>query len=111
MTTTDKNAEIARFMTSEPEVLEMDLKKAGTLQSMQYHCDWGWIMECVEKIEDLEYGRFQVDILQEGCKIKDRCRDLINKTVGNLPVGTTKIEAVHNAVYQFVVWYQKQKQS
>lgn len=39
------NRRCALFCTTEPEVLERDLEKAGTLESMQFHSDWNWIME------------------------------------------------------------------
>lgn len=44
------NILIAKFMTDEPEVLERDLQKAGTVESMHYHDEWDWIMPVVTKI-------------------------------------------------------------
>jgi len=103
MKTQNKNAVIAKFMTFEPEVLEMDLKRAGTLESMQYHCDWGWIMEVVERIEDLGYP---IDIFKKAVSIHlDNGEPIVDLCGVNYK---TKIGAVHEAVYQFVVWHNAQ---
>ncbi len=47
------NLIIARFVTDEPEVLEHDLKKDGTVNSMHYHDDWNVFMEAYAKIGKL----------------------------------------------------------
>lgn len=44
------NKLIAEFMTKDPGVLSRDFKKAGTLESMQYHKSWDWLMPVVGKI-------------------------------------------------------------
>jgi hypothetical protein len=44
----ENNVIIARYMTDEPDVLERDLLKAGTIECMYYHDEWEWIMEVVE---------------------------------------------------------------
>ena len=36
----DNASLLLRFMTTEPEVLELDLKRAGTLESTHYHDDY-----------------------------------------------------------------------
>ena len=46
------NKLIAEFMTEEPEVLKRDLKRAGTLESMQYHKSWDLLMPCIGKISN-----------------------------------------------------------
>ena len=78
------------------------------ISSLKYHEDWNWLMEVVEKIESIEYGIYQVDILQEGCKILERCRLLIDKRVGKLESDTTKIESVYLACVEFIKWYNNQ---
>lgn len=44
------NKLIAEFMTEDPEVLRRDLEQAGTLESMQYHKSWDWLMPVIGKI-------------------------------------------------------------
>ena len=65
-------------------------------------------MKVVEKIESIEDGIYQVDILQEGCKILERCRLLIDNRVGKLESDTTKIESVYLACVEFIKWYNNQ---
>jgi hypothetical protein len=36
--------------TTEPEVLERDLLRAGTAESMQFHSDWNWLMDSIKKV-------------------------------------------------------------
>ena len=76
--------------------------------NLKFHSDWNWLMEVVEKIESIEYGIYQVDILQEGCKILERCRLLIDNRVGKLESDTTKIESVYLACVEFIKWYNNQ---
>lgn len=48
------NVLIARFMATneegESKVLEHDLNKEGTAESMHYHDDWNWLMPAVDKV-------------------------------------------------------------
>ena len=74
----------------------------------KYNKDWNWLMQVVEKIESIEDGIYQVDILQEGCKILKRCCLLIDKRVGKLESDTTKIESVYLACVEFIKWYNEQ---
>ena len=74
----------------------------------KYSKDWNWLMSVVEKIESIEYGVYQVDILQEGCKILKKCSLLIDKTVSKLEPDTTKIKSVYLACVEFIKWYNEQ---
>ena len=74
----------------------------------KYSKDWNWLMKVVEKIESIEDCVYQVDILQEGCKILKRCCLLIDKRVGKLESDTTKIESVYSACVEFIKWYNEQ---
>ena len=65
-------------------------------------------MKVVEKIESIEDGIYQVDILQEGCKILKKCSLLIDKTVSKLEPDTTKIKSVYLACVEFIKWYNEQ---
>ena len=73
-----------------------------------YNSSWDWLMIVVEKIESIEDGIYQVDILQEGCKILKKCSLLIDKTVSKLEPDTTKIKSVYLACVEFIKWYNKQ---
>ena len=75
----------------------------------KYSKDWNWLMKVVEKIESIEDGIYQVDILQEGCKILKKCSLLIDKTVSKLEPDTTKIKSVYLACVEFIKWYNENK--
>jgi len=62
------NLLIARFMSGEPEVLEKDLLKAGTLESMSYHSDWNCLMEVVDKIEQIPFNNIKSDYVSYTAK-------------------------------------------
>ena len=114
MITTENNKLIAEFMGLN---LHQGVWRKSTLaterkickeDALKYHDDWNWLMVVVEKIESIEYGIYQVDILQEGCKILERCRLLIDNRVGKLESDTTKIESVYLACVEFIKWYNNQ---
>lgn len=95
----------ARFMakgTDEEDVLEHDLKKAGTLDSMHYHDQWDWIMPVVEKIDQLGAS---VIIGRMFCEIK--YIDPLNQSraFGVRIASGVKINAVNGAVMEFIKWY------
>ena len=114
MKTIENNKLIAEFMGLN---LHQGVWRKSTLaterkickeDALKYHEDWNWLMVVVEKIESIEYGIYQVDILQEGCKILERCRLLIDNRVGKLESDTTKIESVYLACVEFIKWYNNQ---
>lgn len=55
------NKLLAEFMSDEPEVLERDLLKAGTLESMCYHSDWNCLMVVVNRIEQIPFYNIKSD--------------------------------------------------
>ena len=62
-------------------------------ETMQYHISWDWLMMAVIKIEEnLEYN---VEINHNNCTI----------THFETVFGQTKIEAVYNAVIEFIKWF------
>lgn len=109
MTTTDKNAEIARWMGAEqytsyykfgakthPEIFDFGNGKTFKQRQLKYHSDWNWIMGCISKIE-----KEACWVTIRGCMVEMSDAISISKP--------TKIEAVHEAVYQFVVWHNQQQ--
>jgi len=79
----------------------------NTFDNLLFRESWDWLMSAVDFVESLREGRFQVDILQEGCRVKDRCRSILDMTVSKVPEGTTKIETVWLALVDFIDWYEK----
>jgi len=94
------NRRCALFCTTEPEVLEQDLKKAGTLESMQYHSDWTWIMEVVEAIEDMDI----VVLIGKNTCVIEQTYGKTSMELGSIKRGSKK-EAVVEAINQFLNWY------
>ena len=89
-------------------------KRSGALIESEWklwnpHTNWNDLMEVVEKIENLNEGIYQVDILQEGCRINERCVTKFDFTVFKVSLETTKIQSVYNACVEFIKWYNQQK--
>jgi hypothetical protein len=77
---------------------------------LKYHESWDWLIPVVEKIATLSPD----DVVHmEFCKTYVRCH-LWNMDDGRTRVfdesGNPGILTVHKAVYQFIKWYNKQKQ-
>ena len=89
---------------------ERGLYNGYFIDELKYHEDWNWLMEVVEKIESLEIfdrmGRFNINTknFDENYTsfITDKDEDFIQCE------GDTKIEAVYNAVVEFIKWYNTQ---
>lgn len=138
MTTTDKNRIIAQFMGLRPKLESPDVYSFSDspwfvtrgsdpekimddiANYAKYHSDWNWLMEVVEKIQlipSYDKDRFGTIVKIEGrnCSIKsdnygDKDKNYSKSIYFNGSYsGNTKIEAVHEAVYQFVVWHNQNK--
>ena len=89
---------------------ERGLYNGYFIDELKYHEDWNWLMVVVEKIESLEIfdrmGRFNINTknFDENYTsfITDKDEDFIQCE------GETKIEAVYNAVVEFIKWYNNQ---
>jgi len=92
-----KNKIIALFMG---DINSLDAKvsfnKNCTVDELQYHKSWDWLMPVVEKIEQTNDGCTLVIIEDERCYIDNQKGFEIDS------VGHTKIEAVYNAVIKFI---------
>ena len=80
---------------------ERGLYNGYFIDELKYHEDWNWLMEVVEKIESLGY---RIEIVKHICRIY-----LSNKETIIISENTPKIEAVYNAVVEFIKWYNENK--
>jgi len=73
------------------------------LEDAMYHKSWDWLMPVIEKIESLGYD---VNIYSWGKGISKSCSiQGISIDVNN----TNKLQAVYEAVVEFIKWYNKNK--
>lgn len=101
------NKLLAQFETKEPEVLKRDLKKAGTVESMEYHSCWLWLMPVIEKIASM-YHKTEIVSDEES----DFCRITVYDDEGKMEkeifeAGLSTKEASFKAAVQFVKWFNK----
>ncbi len=75
---------------------KVSFNKNCTVDELQYHKSWDWLMPVVEKIEQTNDGCTLVIIEDERCYIDNQKGFEIDS------VGHTKIEAVYNAVIKFI---------
>ena len=72
---------------------------------MRFDSDWNWLMEVIEKIENLETNRFDFQINQWNSRIFDHEN---TEFIVDLNANS-KIESVYNACVEFIKWYNQQK--
>ncbi len=102
------NQLIAEFMTDEPEVLKMDLKKAGCVKTMHYHDQWHWLIPVLLKIDSL----IMADGQQLSFKIEGNMCVIRYSRSGNWIIynnNKSTIKAVYDTVVQFIKWYNLNK--
>jgi hypothetical protein len=117
MTTTDKNRIIAEFMGLETgKQLGYDrwhqdwFDNKGVINGQRntnllFDSDWGWIMEVVIKIENLNEN-INVLFFPQGCSIDYNIPNGFSYSIDC----NTKIESVYEAVFQFIQWYNQNKE-
>ena len=114
MNTTENNKLIAEFMgrSISPITLaefrklkprDKHLVSGAFVEDLQYHSDWNWLMEVVEKIENYNDSATLFIIEDERCHVNTQNGFEIDS------VGHTKIEAVYNACLGFVKHYNEKK--
>ena len=93
--------------TNSSELYKEWLKPNGettpTWKELHFHSDWNWIMEVVEKIENIKYS---ISVTGNFCHIA-KVEENIGITLGSYQ-GSTKKEAVVQAINQFIDWYNLQ---
>ena len=107
MNTTENNKIIVEFMKW--DILnDMTYSKATKgkwveLDKLKFHSNWNWLMEVVEKIEEM--ADWSLELLTTDKKAYQMLIHLSNTNV----IVETKIEAVYNACVEFIKWYNEQK--
>ena len=122
MTTQENNILIAEFMGMKPhDKNELDgfwtnvirAHKFDNVANLQFDTDWNWLMQVVEKIENItnkdNFILYDFNIYSDAVIVSNQNDEdiiLINKNDGEF---TTKIEAVYIACVMFTQWYNQQK--
>ena len=94
----DGTYELPKFGTIRPNG---DFKTSFTAEQTKFKTDWNWIMEVVDKIEDLGY---RVGINGISCTVSELLNDepIISLVLGDRK---QKISLVHSAVIDFINYY------
>lgn len=118
MSIEQQNRIIAEFMNPD---LYRKWNDQGDLpiDQLKYHDSWSWLMPVVEKIEalrieeyetiDNELGRAKVIIFGRCCDIQ--IDNAIEDNLVEVTAFPSKIQAVYEAVIQFIQWYNTQNTS
>ena len=103
MKTEETNKIIAEFMEHKPtfEVYIDDVLTTLERPIKNYNSDWNWLMEVVEKIEEM--ADWSLELLTTDKKEYQMLIHLSNTNV----IVETKIEADYNACVSFIEWYNK----
>lgn len=101
-TNEDGTYELPKFGTIRPNG---DFKTSFTAEQTKFHSDWCWLMEVVEKIEDLGY---RVGINGISCTVSELLNEepIISLVLGDRK---QKIRLVHSAVVEFINYYNENK--
>lgn len=112
MRTLEENKLIAEFMTDEPEVLKRDLQKAGALESMHYHDEWGWIMPVIQKIDNTKTieSAGSDDFYYYCVALEGSCAKVTDSKSGNtiidIDLGYTDwLKCAYYLAVEFIEWY------
>lgn len=98
------NKLIALFISEEPKVLENDLKRAGTVESLHYHDSFEWIMKAVQKITDMTGYRFLTTNV-ESYWFESYDTHYRVKPEGQMFGGYSDVKNLFEATVAFLNWY------
>lgn len=103
----ENNKLIAEFMNYKPtfEVYINDVLTTLEIPIKNYHSDWNWLMEVVEKIESIEYKKDLFYNVIIGGFLECSVQDIEGRIIVETIVGSEKIESVYNACVTFIEWY------
>lgn len=125
----NKNKLIAEFMLGQglvkvsnniySTVNELDVPDDSlTVEDLQYHTSWEWLMPVVEKIETIQLPtpsmvKIKVEISGTSCRIhkgtwNDNREGFISKYFQPDEKGS-KTESTYKAIVEFIKWYNKNK--
>jgi len=98
----DGTYELPQFGTIRPNG---DFKTSFTAEQTKFNKDWNWLMQVVDRIEDLGY---RVGINGISCTISELLNDepIISLVLGDRK---QKISLVHSAVVDFINYYNAKK--
>lgn len=96
-------------------IIEFEDKKQFDLLGLKYHSSWDWLMPVVEKIESLGVNFWTVKNKVKLTIVGELARKLNDSLYDTEFEGydfeyyieDTKIEAVYQAVVEFIKWYKK----
>lgn len=76
------------------------------ISDLIFNSDWNWLMKVVDKIESIEDGKYDVNILKNGTVIVNYGAGgmVICNNVGKIGYNE-KIEHTYQAVIDFIKWY------
>ena len=81
------------------------------IEHLDYHKEFNWIMQVVERIETIDGGEYNTKLssLQQWFSIHQSNNDKIADSSWGDELGepSTKLEAIWTAVVEFVEWYNK----
>ena len=79
---------------------------------LKFHSDWNWLMEVVEKIENLQDENNHV---MYNVQIEQSFTEIIDNHTSEIVIydidADSKIEAVYNTVIEFIKWYNEQNKT
>jgi len=117
MNTTENNKLIAEFMGAIPDTGETEGAFGGIrfphgydrTIALLYDTSWDWLMPVVEKIEDIDGGKYDINILKNGTQIFEYSSGgkVIVNNVADISF-SNKIEHTYQAVVEFINFYNQQ---